>query len=184
MKDPQQAIPYWLRYLEINPKDSHVMVRVADAYHKLHDTDNAIAFYEQALKVSTNDPFALLGLGNVYYAQHEDTRALLCFETLLKNNSQNVVVMTMTGNIYRRRKEFDQKALEIEPTNNFALFGMGDCYRGQQNMEKAVEWWDKILEREPENQALWTRVGDALLSLDRVDDAVMHPPMAARCFCR
>jgi len=42
------------------------------------------------------------------------------------------------------------------------------------NMEKAVEWWDRILEHEPENQALWTRVGDALLSLDRIDDAIEH----------
>jgi tetratricopeptide (TPR) repeat protein len=88
--------------------------------------------------------------------------------------------MTMTGNIYRRRKEFDramdhyEKALELEPGNNFALFGMGDCYRGKMNMEKAVEWWDKILEHEPENQALWTRVGDALLSLNRIDDAIAH----------
>jgi tetratricopeptide (TPR) repeat protein len=37
-----------------------------------------------------------------------------------------------------------------------------------------VEWWDKILEQEPENQTLWTRVGDALLSLNRVDDAIAH----------
>jgi tetratricopeptide (TPR) repeat protein len=66
------------------------------------------------------------------------------------------------------------KALEIEPENNFALFGVGDCFRGQQKMEKAVEWWDKILEQEPENQSLWTRVGDALLSLNRIDDAIMH----------
>ncbi|MGB5458189.1 MAG: tetratricopeptide repeat protein, partial [Gammaproteobacteria bacterium] len=31
-----------------------------------------------------------------------------------------------------------------------------------------------ILEHEPENQALWTRVGDALLSLERIDDAIEH----------
>ena len=51
---------------------------------------------------------------------------------------------------------------------------MGDCYRGKMKMDKAVEWWDRILEHEPENQALWTRVGDALLSLDRTEDAIMH----------
>jgi len=51
---------------------------------------------------------------------------------------------------------------------------MGDCYRGQMNMEKAVFWWDQILEHEPENQSLWTRVGDALVSLGRLDEAVHH----------
>ncbi|MBT8130060.1 MAG: tetratricopeptide repeat protein, partial [Gammaproteobacteria bacterium] len=37
-----------------------------------------------------------------------------------------------------------------------------------------VEWWDRILEQEPENQTLWTRVGDALLSLNRIEDAIAH----------
>jgi len=181
MKQPLQAIPYWLRYLEINEKDSHVMVRIADAYHKMNDTGNAIDFYEQSLEIKPYDPFALLGLGNVYYAQHDDAKALECFEKLLsKNTSHNVVLMTMIGNIYRRRKEFDramehyQNALELDPVNNFALFGMGDCYRGQLNMEQAVFWWGKILDQEPENQSLWTRVGDALVSLGRLDDAVRH----------
>ena len=41
-------------------------------------------------------------------------------------------------------------------------------------MEKAVYWWGKILDQEPDNQTLWTRVGDALVSLDRFDDAVRH----------
>lgn len=181
MKQPLQAIPFWLRYLEINEKDSHVMVRVADAYHKLSDFDNAIDFYEQSLAIKPYDPFALLGLGNVYYGQHDDEKALACFEKLLaKNTSHNVVLMTMIGNIYRRRKEFDramdhyENALELDPKNNFALFGMGDCFRGQLNMEKAVYWWGKILDQEPDNQALWTRVGDALVSLGRLDDAVIH----------
>ncbi len=181
MKQPQSALPFWLRYLEINPKDSHVMVRIADAYHKLSDAENAIDFYQQSLEIKPYDPFALLGLGNVYYARHDDEKALNCFEKLLsKNTSHNVVLMTMIGNIYRRRKEFDramdhyENALELDPKNNFALFGMGDCFRGQLNMEKAVYWWGKILDQEPENQTLWTRVGDALVSLDRIDEAVQH----------
>lgn len=181
MKLPLQAIPYWLRYLEINDKDSHVMVRIADAYHKLNDSENAIDFYEQSLEIKPYDPFALLGLGNVYYAQQDDEKALICFERLLsKNSSHNVVLMTMIGNIYRRRKEFDramdyyENALGLDPRNNFALFGMGDCFRGKLNMEKAVYWWGKILDQEPENQPLWTRVGDALVSLDRLDDAIAH----------
>jgi len=181
MKQSLAAIPYWLRYLEINEKDSHVMVRIADAYHKLDDSESAIDFYEQSLVIKPYDPFALLGLGNVYYAQHNDEKALECFEKLLaKNTSHNVVLMTMIGNIYRRRKEFDramghyENALELDSKNNFALFGMGDCFRGQLNMERAVYWWGKILDQEPENQSLWTRVGDALVSLGRLDEAIQH----------
>ena len=86
----------------------------------------------------------------------------------------------MIGNIYRRRKEYDramdhyENALELDPRNNFALFGMGDCFRGKLDIEKAVFWWGKILDQEPENQTLWTRVGDALVSLGRLDEAVQH----------
>ena len=82
MKQPQDAIPYWLRYLEINQDDSHVMVRIADAFHKLNDSEGAIDFYEQSLVIKPYDPFALLGLGNVYYAQHNDEKSA---GMLLKN---------------------------------------------------------------------------------------------------
>jgi tetratricopeptide (TPR) repeat protein len=41
-------------------------------------------------------------------------------------------------------------------------------------MEKAVFWWGKILDQEPENQALWTRVADALVSLGKLDEAEVH----------
>jgi tetratricopeptide (TPR) repeat protein len=51
---------------------------------------------------------------------------------------------------------------------------MGDCFRGQLKMDKAVYWWEKILDQEPENQALWTRVADALVTLGRLDEAVTH----------
>ena len=45
MKQPQSAIPFWLRYLEINEKDSHVMVRIADArqHQDLRRIDRAAA---------------------------------------------------------------------------------------------------------------------------------------------
>ena len=65
MQEPLQAIPFWLRYLEINSRDSHVMVRIADAFHKLDQKEDAISFYDQALAISENDPFALLGKGNL-----------------------------------------------------------------------------------------------------------------------
>ena len=42
------------------------------------------------------------------------------------------------------------------------------------DLDQAVFWWDKILEHEPENQSLWTRVGDALLNLDRLEEALTH----------
>ena len=51
---------------------------------------------------------------------------------------------------------------------------MGDCFRGHLDLEQAVHWWGQILQHEPDNQALWTRVGDALVNLDRLDDAVYH----------
>jgi len=154
------------------------MVRIADAFNKMHQHKEAISMFEEALAISSDDPFALLGLGNLYYADHEDDRALICFERLLEGNSQNVVVMTMTGNLYRRRRQYDRaiesykNALELEPNNSFALFGMGDCFRGHHDIEQAVFWWEKILEHEPKNQVLWTRVGDAQINLGRLDDAV------------
>jgi tetratricopeptide (TPR) repeat protein len=83
----------------------------------------------------------------------------------------------MEGNILQRRKDFVraagyfEKALESDPENAFALYGLGNCKRGLSQLEEAIALWQRVLRQEPHNQNLYTRVGDALLTLGDVDQS-------------
>jgi tetratricopeptide (TPR) repeat protein len=86
----------------------------------------------------------------------------------------------MVGNIYRRRQEYDQaianyrKAVEYEPENTFALYGLGDCYRWLRQYDEVVRWWGRILEKEPRNQLMHSRLGDAYYNLGEYENALAY----------
>jgi len=169
MKQPGESLIYWERYLQCNRYDTHVMVRMADTYKKMDKFQEAMSFY--------NDKYAYLGMGTLNYKLGEDDAALSCFEKYQVFDESNVAVLTMLGNIFQRRKQFDtasvyfKKTIEVDSDNVFALYGLGNCERGLGNFHAAVQLWCKVLEFEPENQNLYTRVGDACFSLDNLDES-------------
>ena len=60
-------------------------------------------------------------------------------------------------------------ALEREPKNFYALYGLADCYRGLNQQENSVIYWNKILEIDPNNKVILTRAGDAYRTLGQLD---------------
>ncbi len=85
--------------------------------------------------------------------------------------------MTSIGNCHRKLKTFDQgtkyfeMALEREPDNFYALFGLADCYRGMNQQLKSVYYWNKILEIDPNNKVILTRAGDAYRTSGNYEEA-------------
>ena len=83
----------------------------------------------------------------------------------------------MVGNIYQRRSDYQnaekyyRKATELEPDNSYALYGLGNCQRGAGHIEEAIDLWSQILDKEPYNQNILSRLGDAWMSRDESDKA-------------
>ncbi|MBI5558597.1 MAG: divalent cation tolerance protein CutA [Deltaproteobacteria bacterium] len=175
-----KAITFWQRYLEQNSDDIHVLTRLADSYVKMGNFSESETLYLKALSLDGTDKYALRGIGNLYYKLADHDKALAYFEKFIALDDTYIAVLTMAGNIYRRRKQYEravvfyEKALKQEPWNIFALYGMGDSQRGMRNYEESVSFWLKILEKEPQNQNLHSRVGDALVILGRLDEAITH----------
>lgn len=175
-----KAISFWQRYLQQNHDDIHVLTRLADSYVKIGNFSESEALYLKALSLDGTDKYALRGIGNLYYKLADHDKALAYFEKFIELDETYIAVLTMAGNIYRRRKQYEkaayfyEKALKQEPWNIFALYGMGDSQRGLQNYENSVVYWRKILEKEPHNQNLHSRVGDAMVILGRLDEALEH----------
>jgi tetratricopeptide (TPR) repeat protein len=52
-------------------------------------------------------------------------------------------------------------ALEKEGGNFYAVFGLADCYRGLNQQEQSLIYWNHILDQDPRNKVILTRAGDA-----------------------
>lgn len=65
-------------------------------------------------------------------------------------------------------------ALQREPYNFYALFGLADCYRGMNQQDSSLEYWNRILEQDPRNKVILTRAGDAYRHMGDYEKAVEY----------
>lgn len=168
-----KAIEIWERYLVIDNRNITVLTRVADAYRKIRDFHKSRNLYLQVLEMEKNNAYALIGLGHLHYDFKEYRDALYYWSCVydMAGGAADIRVLTAIGNCHRNLKTFSQgikffdMALELEPDNFYALFGLADCYRGLNQQDKSIIYWNKILERDPNNKIILTRVGDAYRKL-------------------
>ena len=182
LRQYKQAIKIWEQYLEHDDNNVTVLTRVADAYRKVKDFRRSKEIYERAIELEDANAYALIGLGHLHYDFKEYEAALTYWSRMLEVHGDNVDIRVLTsiGNCHRKLKTFTeglhffQQALELEPTNFYALFGMADCYRGLNEPESSLECWMKILDRDPNNKVILTRAGDAYRTMERFDEAVEY----------
>ena len=175
-----KAIEIWEQYLLHDNTNITVLTRVADAYRKVHDFRKSKAIYQRVLEMEADNHYALIGLGHLHYDFKEYKEALGYWQRMvdLQGDRVDIRVLTSIGNCFRKLKQFDrgvpyfEKALEREPDNFYALFGLADCHRGLGQPAKSLEHWNKILARDPRNKVILTRAGDALRALERFDEAI------------
>ncbi|HSV56855.1 MAG TPA: tetratricopeptide repeat protein, partial [Magnetospirillaceae bacterium] len=165
----QMAIEIWEQYLLHDNRNITVLTRVADAYRKVRDFRKSKAVYLRVLEMEADNPYALIGLGHLHYDFKEYKDALKYWQRMvdLQGTAVDIRVLTSIGNCYRKLKQFKlgvpyfEQALDKEPGNFYALFGLADCFRGTGNSTGSLEHWDRILEQDPRNKVILTRAGDA-----------------------
>ena len=129
-----------------------------------------------------DNAYALIGLGHLHYDFKEYRDALYYWTKMLDLNESavDIRVLTSIGNCHRKLKTFDkgvyyfERALEMDPKNFYALFGLADCYRGMNQQYRSVEYWNKILELDPKNKVILTRAGDAYRNTGDYDTATEY----------
>jgi tetratricopeptide (TPR) repeat protein len=174
-----KAIEIWEQYLLHDDKNITVLTRVADAYRKVHDFKSSKSIYLRVLEMEETNPYAIIGLGHLHYDFKEYQEALFYWGKMLNANSSeiDIRILTSIGNCHRKLKTFAEgipyfkKALENEPSNFYAIFGLADCYRGLNQQDHSLEYWNRILEQDPRNKVILTRAGDAYRNMGDFEKA-------------
>jgi len=179
LKHFNHAIKIWERYLHHDDRNVTVLTRVADAYRKVKDFKRSEELYRRVLEMEEDNPYALIGLGHLNYDFKNYEQALHYWGRMYdkKGDQVDIRVLTSMGNCHRKMKtfadgvEYFEKALEKEPKNFYALFGLADCYRGLGDQEKSLTYWNRILQKEPTNKVILTRAGDAYRNMGDLEHA-------------
>ena len=175
----RDALRVWELYLRHDSENVTVLTRVADAYRKVRDRNRSRDLYRKVLEIEPENAYALIGLGHLHYDFREYEEALACWMRMYEigGRSVDIRVLTSIGNSHRKLKDFRaaipffNEALEKEPGNFYALFGLADCYRGLNDAEQSLRYWNSILENDPTNRVILTRAGDAHRAIGDLDQA-------------
>lgn len=124
-------------------------------------------------------PRAQVDLGNTYQGGNEVVKARECYQKAITMDSKWVGGYASLLNAYlfvdpkdfKKAEENALKVAELAPQSPGAQIAVGDCYRAQQNLEKAREAYGKAVQLDPNISEPYYKKGHANTFLGNYDEA-------------
>lgn len=110
--DFKQAIEFYNKALEFNPKSNSAKTNIAVAYFQDKQVQKAREIFEQLNKETPNNHKVLYNLAIVAKFQNEVTNAIKYFKEFRNSNNQDKMVNIELAELYYLTKEFD-KVIEM-----------------------------------------------------------------------
>ncbi len=144
----EKAIDIWQQYLTQDDKNITVITRVADAYRKIHDFKKSKNLYLKVLEMEKDNPYALIGLGHLNFDFKEYKDALFYWTRVYEINKDDVDIRVLTS--------------------------IGNCHRKLKTFDKGIKFFEKALEREPQNFYALFGLADCYRGLNRHDISITY----------
>jgi len=139
------------------PDNRYLKSSLADTMTRIGKMEEALRLADEVLNQKPGDSRALIVKGNVYFYKREYEKALDFFEQAELNNNSDY----LTSRIIRTKiklKEYEdalnlcQKELDEDPDNTSFQKLMGSIYEKMGENEKAAQYYDKYLDKKPEDE--------------------------------
>ena len=127
-KDPDEAVEYYTKCLELNSKEADVWDSKGVALYALKRYGEAISCYDKALEINPKHAWAWYGKGLTLYDLKRYEEAIKCCDKALELNSLDVGIRVSTG---------DMK---------------GDALSHLERYEEAINCFDRALEIAPDSE--------------------------------
>ncbi|CAD8102037.1 unnamed protein product [Paramecium primaurelia] len=151
------ADPYFKKALTIKGKDKAALLNYGHLLIGQQRFDEGLQYYEEALKVDPKYADAINAITNMYLRQKKYEQL---FEFLDSAGDQSItkiksVVLNCKSQAYYGLKQFDksikycQEVLEYDPNNIDSLYGMGMCLYHNNQLHKAMTYFNQIIHQNP-----------------------------------
>jgi tetratricopeptide (TPR) repeat protein len=140
---------------ELNPENNEAYLKLAEVYLLLKDYTNTFQYTDKAFKLDEHNPVAHFIRGYAYMEMGDTTSSLKQFEAAADQDQDYYEAYIELGILYSALKNplaagYLQTATRIEPNRPEAYYLLGLCYQDQENIQKAVETYEKLLTIAPD----------------------------------
>lgn len=165
-----KARDYYSRYLDINPGNAAIRMRIAYELAEAGDPVGAMEFIQVGLDVEPEN----VDLHEQYGGFAFRAAIQVQEEASVGNQNAGETVTPQAAAYYREaiasyEKVFDAKGAET-PVGHLA--NVISAYIQLEDLPAAIAMGERVLETHPESDRLWVLYADALQRSDRLDDAI------------
>jgi tetratricopeptide (TPR) repeat protein len=176
-KQWKDAIKYYKKVIEIEPKAFSAMRYLAEVYIKINDFNSAVGYLEKAIELNPEKGEPYINLGYVFNRLGKYDEAILLLEKGARLNPANLsyaysnLGVAMKGlKKYSEAKNYFDKALSLNPSSeeiSIIYVNLGNLASG----DKAIQYFKRAVDVYPENAMAYYNWGTLLMNMDILDEA-------------
>ena len=163
-----------------NPRNIDILFELTHCYEMLEEFDKALANQLHILEINPFVSEAWFNLGQLYFSTQNYTKALEAYDYALAINPKDMHACLQKAHILLNLERFDEaiehymEYVEVADTQSKGLiYGyIGECYEYLENNDKAVYWYQKSLELEPESYDSLVGLGICKLEQEKYEEGI------------
>lgn len=178
LRDTKTARKDFLAAHDIAPSAPDIYVNLAVVSLAESKIDEAVGFYNNALAINGAHFNALRGLTNIYVGQKRTDLAHARIDQAIASQPNNASLHFLKGRIFGfemnaqgAESEF-RRALEIDGNYLAAYSALAALFVNTNQQQRAIEEYTKIVQRQPENAAIYTLIGMLEMNQQNIDAAI------------
>lgn len=174
--DLQNGKKYTLKALSIEDKNLWYLIMLAGIYYQDKNLDSAIIYYEKAVRIFPENENIQLALGNLYSENRNFVKAAALFDSfdlkygVNEASTLSAVKSLMENHQYDAALEKTKMLIEKYPEKIIYSGLMADIYRGKGDTLMAMEVYNKLVDKDPDNPQVLLSLCDFLLTEKRYEE--------------
>ncbi len=161
---PADAIKYADQAISKNNVDYDAYKIKANSYFSNEDKQKAEETIEEMLSKHPDDPIGYDLAGDILFDAYEYKLATEYYQKALDKNPMNInAQLGIIGSLYHRKRYADCLSYALEAQKKFndtnILWYIGDAYSGLNDSENAISYYEKALEKDPQNPSIILSIG-------------------------
>jgi tetratricopeptide (TPR) repeat protein len=177
MKEAYQAAATALKQ---HPEDIELLLDISNFYINLQRYEKAVPILRKIMERNPSLYEAQIQMANVYDGWGEPEKALSYLDEVLDRypaNKEDLLTtkysILINNNRYKEAIPILKHLLEMNNDHPMATFELMSCYEAIGKPEKAIEFYQNLVDKDPYNYKLWNNLG-FLYTLVNDDDKAIH----------
>jgi tetratricopeptide (TPR) repeat protein len=178
-KQLDEAIPYYLRAVQLAPWERETHWNAGTAYMRLGDVNRAEDEYRESVRLDPAFPPGWASLGQLlYYRRHDVPGAMAAYRKALEiapyyaeGNAMLAQALAAQGDIGGAIEHY-RRALAVDPDDRDSHYNLGNLLLSQRQFAEAAYNFDEAVRIDPEYAEAWANLGAAQMQLGRREDAI------------